>query len=40
VQRGLAPGGPWTVISTNNATGNFTDPSPPAGKAFYQASLP
>lgn len=35
----LAAGG-WTVVSSNNTTGVFTDPAPPAGAAFYRAVLP
>ena len=40
VRRSTSLGGPWTVVSTNNATGQFVDPNPPSGKAFYQAYLP
>jgi hypothetical protein len=40
VRRATSLGGPWTVVSSNNATGQFTDRNPPSGKAFYQAYLP
>jgi hypothetical protein len=40
VRRTTSLGGPWTVVSTNNSTGQFIDPNPPSGKAFYQAYLP
>ena len=40
VRRTTSLGGPWTVISSNNATGQFDDPNPPSGQAFYQAYLP
>lgn len=40
VQRATSPAGPWTVVSSNNATGEFVDASPPSGQAFYRAVLP
>ncbi len=40
VRRATSLDGPWTVVSTNNATSQFVDPSPLSGKAFYQAYLP
>ena len=40
VQRASALAGPWTVVSTENATGNFTDLNPPEAKAFYRVVLP
>lgn len=40
VRRATSMNGPWTVVSTNNAIGQFVDPNPPSGKAFYQAYLP
>jgi hypothetical protein len=40
VRRASSPDGPWTVISTNNSTGHFTDNNTPSGQAFYQAYLP
>ncbi len=40
IRRATSPGGPWTVVSSNNATGRFTDTNPPSGKAFYQAFVP
>lgn len=40
VQRTPSLLGIWSVISSNNATGQFTDPAPPVGKAFYRAVLP
>jgi len=33
-------GATWSVVSTNNSTGVFTDTQPPAGGAFYRAVLP
>ena len=30
----------WSVVSSNNATSEYTDAAPPAGKAFYRAVLP
>lgn len=35
----LVTGG-WTVVSSNNTSGTFTDPVPPAGAAFYRVVLP
>ena len=40
VRRAPSLGDPWTLVSTNNATGQFVDPNPPSGQAFYQAYLP
>jgi hypothetical protein len=42
VERAPSPGGPWTVVSSNNYNGQFTDPNPPSGSAFYraQATIP
>jgi len=40
VRRAPSLGGAWTIVSTNNPTGQFTDPGPPSGQAFYQACLP
>jgi len=42
VERAPSPGGPWTVVSSNNTNGQFTDPAPPSGSAFYraQATIP
>jgi hypothetical protein len=42
VERAPSPSGPWTVVSSNNTTGQFTDPNPPSGSAFYraQATIP
>jgi hypothetical protein len=40
VRRATSLDGQWTVVSTNNATGQFVDPNPPSGNAFYQAYLP
>ncbi len=40
VRRTASLGGLWTVVSSNNSTGQFVDPNPPSGKAFYQAYLP
>ena len=40
VRRAISLDGPWTVVSTNNSTGQFTDPNLPSGQAFYQAYLP
>ena len=37
VERAPSPGGPWTVVSSNNTNGQFTDPNPPSGSAFYRA---
>ena len=33
-------GGAWEVISTGNTTGNFTDSSTPASRAFYRVVIP
>jgi len=33
-------GGAWEVISTGNTTGNFTDLSTPARRAFYRVVIP
>jgi len=33
-------GGAWEVISTGNTTGNFTDSSTPARRAFYRVVIP
>jgi hypothetical protein len=40
VQRSTSLTGPWTVISPYNSDGEYTDSSPPAGRAFYRAVLP
>ena len=40
VQRATSLDGPWTVVATNNVTGDFTDTNAPMGKAFYRTSLP
>lgn len=40
VRRTTSLGGLWTVVSTNNTTGQFVDPDPPSGQAFYEAYLP
>lgn len=40
VQRTTSLTGTWSVLSTNNTAGQYTDPTPPAGKAFYRAVLP
>jgi hypothetical protein len=34
VQRSTSLSGPWTVVSSNNAAGTYTDLAPPAGQAF------
>lgn len=39
VRRTVSVGDLWTVVSSSNATGQFVDPNPPSGKAFYQAYL-
>lgn len=39
VQRTTSMTGTWSVVSTNNTAGQYTDPTPPAGKAFYRAIL-
>jgi hypothetical protein len=33
-------GGDWEVISAGNTTGNFTDSSTPARRAFYRVVIP
>jgi hypothetical protein len=40
VQRAASIFGPWTVVSSNIATGTFTDNNPPARQAFYRVVLP
>ncbi len=40
VVRAASLHGPWTLVSSNNATGQFTDTNPPTGQAFYRTSLP
>lgn len=42
VERATSPGGPWTVISSGNTNGQFTDPAPASVSAFYraQATIP
>lgn len=37
VERATSPGGSWTVVSAGNTNGQFTDPAPPSGSAFYRA---
>lgn len=37
VERATSPGGSWTVVSTKNTNGQFTDLAPPSGSAFYRA---
>ena len=37
VQRATSLAGPWTVVSSNNSTGEFVDANPPSGQAFYRA---
>jgi hypothetical protein len=40
VRRSSSIRGPWTVVSSNNVAGQFVDPNPPSGQAFYQTYLP
>jgi hypothetical protein len=40
VERSTSLNGPWTVVSPNNDTGNYTDTDPQAAKRFYRAVLP
>jgi len=40
VERSSSLSGPWTVVSSNNVTGNYTDTDPQAAKYFYRAVLP
>lgn len=40
VQRTTSMTGTWSVVSTNNTAGQYTDPTPPAGHAFYRAVAP
>lgn len=43
ILRSDSPCGPWSVIGTQTAgpggTSDFTDPSPPSGRAFYRVAL-
>src|SRR5207249_3331039 len=44
VLRAMSPTGPWTNLATVSVgidgSGRYTDPAPPAGKAFYQTVRP
>lgn len=40
VQRTTSMTGTWSVVSTNNTAGQYTDPTPPTGHAFYRAVAP
>ena len=40
VERSTSLNGPWTVVSPNNDTGNYTDTDPQSAKRFYRAVLP
>jgi hypothetical protein len=40
VERSTSLIGPWIVVSPSNTTGEFVDPSPPAGRAFYRSAVP
>ena len=40
VQRRSSLTSPWETVSSSNVTGNFTDPNPPPGKAYYRVQLP
>jgi autotransporter-associated beta strand protein len=39
VQRSASLAAPWTPLSTVTGLGTYTDPAPPAGKAFYRILL-
>jgi hypothetical protein len=40
IERSTSLGGEWETVSTNNSSGYFLDPNPPAGRAFYRAVVP
>ena len=40
VQRSTSLNGTWSVMSSNNLSGSFTDTNPATGQAFYRVLLP
>jgi hypothetical protein len=39
-RRNSLEAGGWTTVAQGNATGHYTDDSPPSGKAFYRVVVP
>jgi len=40
IQRSTSLNGPWSLVSSGNISGAYTDTSPPSGQSFYRAVLP